>query len=220
VSQPCTRGCDVKAPGTLDKSLGEFWVSNPWDVVKNGHNLSCFERKRTWMNVGGSDFLDVSFLTGADGDGDGRSVVAADLRNNGRQDLLVRQVGGGPLLLYENHFPQRHYLKVSLRGQAGGGPAGASSNRLGIGARLVAEVQGRRLVRELYPINSYRSQAPNLVHFGLADATKVERLTIRWPSGKVQVLRDVAADAHIVVDEAKEGAEAIETVVPGQTIQP
>jgi hypothetical protein len=193
-------------------------VSNPWDIFKNGHNLSCYERNRTWMNVGGSSFLDVSFLTAADSDGDGRCVVAADFRNNGRQDLIVRQVGGGALLLFENQFPQRHYLEVSLRGKAG--PPGASSNRLGIGARLVAEVQGLQLVRELYPVNSYRSQAPNRVHFGLADATRVERLTIRWPSGKVQVLRDVAADAHIVVDEAKEGSDAIETVVPGQTIQP
>jgi hypothetical protein len=219
VSQPCDRGAAIGAPGKVDESLGEFWVSNPWDIVKNGHNLSAFERNRTWLNVGGSDFLDVSFLTGADSDGDGRSVVATDFRNNGRQDLLVRQTGGGALLLFENQFPQRHYLKVSLRGRPGpsGGP---SSNRLGVGARLVAEVQGRQIVREMYPVNSYRSQAPNQVHFGLGDAASVERLTIRWPSGKVQVLQNLSADAHIVIDEGKEGSAAIETVVPGRTVQP
>jgi hypothetical protein len=168
------------------------------------------------MNVGGGGFLDVSSLTGADNDGDGRCVVAGDFRNCGRQDLLVRQVSGapqsGPLLLYENNFPQRHYLKVSLRGR--------QSNRLGVGARLTAVVGGRRLVREMFPINSFRSQAPNLVHFGLADAERVERLEVRWPSGKTQVLTDVKADAHIVVDEGKEGAAAVETVVPGRTTEP
>jgi hypothetical protein len=164
------------------------------------------------MNVRGGNFLDISFLTGADSDGDGRSVVAADFSNNGRQDLIVRQVGGGPLLLFENRFPQRHYLKVSLRG--------TKSNRQGIGARLVAEVNGQKLVRELYPLNSFRSEMPNLVHFGLADSDKVERLTICWPSGKEQVLTDLKADAHIVVDEDKEGATAVETVVPGKTIAP
>jgi hypothetical protein len=171
------------------------------------------------MNVGGKDFVDVSFLTAADSDGDGRSAVAADFRNNGRLGLVVRQTGGGALLFFENQFPQRHYLEVSLRGAAG--PAGGlSSNRLGVGARLVAEIQGRKLVRELYPINSYRSQAPNVVHFGLGDAAAVDRLTIRWPSGKVQELQDLAADAHIVVDEAKEGPAAVETVVPGRTVAP
>jgi hypothetical protein len=212
VSQPCDRGASIAQPGELDKSLGEFWVDNPWDIVSKGFNLSAYERKRTWMNVRGSNFLDISFLTGADNDGDGRSVVAADFSNNGRQDLIVRQAGGGPLRLYENNFPQRHFLKVSLRG--------AKSNRQGIGARLVAEVKDQKLVRELYPLNSFRSEMPNLVHFGLADSDRVEKLTIRWPSGKVQVFSNLKADGHIVVDEDKEGAAAVEIVAPGTTIAP
>jgi hypothetical protein len=212
VSQPCDRGACIAQPGAVDKSLGEFWVENPWDIVNKGFNLSAYERKRTWMNVRGANFLDISFLTGADNDGDGRSVVAADFSNNGRQDLIVRQVGGGPLLLYENNFPQRHYLKVSLRG--------SKSNRQGIGARLVAEVHGQQLVRELYPLNSFRSEMPNLVHFGLGDSDMVEKLTIRWPSGRLQVLTDLKSDSHIVVDEAKDGADAVGLVVPGREIAP
>jgi hypothetical protein len=212
VSQPCDRSCTIPAPGKLDSALKEFWVENPWDIVKNGHNLSAYERKRTWMNIGGQNFLDLSYLTGTDNDGDGRSVVAGDFSNNGRQDLIVRNVGGGALRLYENNFPQRHYLEVSLRGR--------QSNRLGIGARLTAHVNGRKLVREMYPINSFRSQAANIVHFGLGDATTIDRLEIRWPSGKTQVLQNVQADAHVVVDEDKEGNAAIEKVVPGQVYQP
>ena len=87
-------------------------------------------------------------------------------------------------------------------------------------ARLTAIVNGQRLVREMNPLNSYRSQMPNLVHFGMADAERVERLEVRWPSGKTQVFTDLPADRHIVVDEEKEGAAAVETVAPGQTIQP
>jgi hypothetical protein len=219
VSQPSDRGAAIAAPGVLDKSLGEFWVSNPWTIASSGHNLSAFERDRTWLNVQGKDFLDISYLTGADNDGDGRCVVAADFRNNGRLDLIVRQVGGGPLLLFQNNFPQRHYLTVSLRGSLA--PAGdLVSNRQGIGARLVAELDGRQLVRELYPINSLRSQAPSRVHFGLGDAKKIDWLTIRWPSGRIQVLQDIPADGHIVVDEAREGTAAVARVVPGTTIQP
>src|SRR5207247_10536597 len=97
---------------------------------------------------------------------------------------------------------------------------GETSNRPGSGARLVAMVAGQSLVRELYPLNSFRSQMPNLVHFGLGDATKVDRLTIRWPSGKVQELIDVAADQHILVDEGLEGSAAVQTVVPGQMMAP
>jgi hypothetical protein len=216
VSQPQNRGAKIAVPGGLDKSLGEFWVANPWQIVREGHNLSAFERNRTWMNVGGSNFLDVSFLTAADSDGDGRSAVAADFRNNGRQELIVRQVGGGALLLFENHFPQRHYLKVTLRGKPEPGKR-PTSNRQGIGARLTAHAGGRQVVREMYPINSYRSQAVNLVHFGLGDAPKVDRLVVRWPSGRVQELKDIPADRHVVVEEGK---ATVETVEPGRRIEP
>jgi hypothetical protein len=220
VSQPTDRGACVPCPGPLDENLGEFWSTSPWRVSAEGHNLSCFERKRTYLNVagaeGGRDFLDISFLSGADNDSDGRSIVAGDFRNIGRLDLVVRQVGGGPVVLYENQFPQRHYLKVSLRGKMTPGQT-PTSNRQGIGARLTAYVKGQQLVRELFPANTYRSQMPKIVHFGLADADKVDKLVIRWPSGTESVLTDVPADRHIVVDE--DGTK-VETIAPGKTIQP
>jgi enediyne biosynthesis protein E4 len=219
VSQPYDRKAKVPKPGQLDQKLGEFWVENPWDIIDYGHNLSAFERKRCWLNVRGKDFLDISYLSGADNDSDGRGIVAGDFRNNGRLDLVVRQVGGGAVLLYENHFPQRHYLKVSLRGRPD--PAARpTSNRQGVGARLIAEVNGQKLHRELFPHNTFRSQMPTHVHFGLGDAGAVDKLTIRWPSGNVQVLTDVPADRHIVVEEGKEGKDAIEIVVPGRTMRP
>jgi hypothetical protein len=212
VSQPFKRGASIPAPGKLDSALGEFWVNNPWDIVSQGHNLSAYERKRTFLNVQGRDFVDISFVTGMDSDGDGRSVVAGDFRNDGRLDLVVRQVGGGPLLLFENQVPRAHYLTVSLRG--------TKSNRLGIGARLSATAGGIVQTRELFPLNSFRSQMPSRVHFGLGAAPKVDRLTIHWPSGVTQELKDLAADRHIVVEEGREGPDATEVVVPGQTIGP
>jgi hypothetical protein len=210
VSQPSNRNCDVKQPGSLDEKLGEFWVGNPWEIVTGGHNLSSFERNRVYVNAGGGEFLDVSHLSGADSDGDGRGVVAADFRNSGMPDLIVRQVGGGPLLLFENRLPPARYLTVTLRGD--------KSNRRGIGARLTAEVNGRRIVRELFPSNGYSSQAPSQVQFGLGRDAKVDKLTVRWPSGKVQVLTGLAADRHVVIDESRDGA--VETVTPGTTIRP
>jgi hypothetical protein len=200
----------------MDASLKEWWVSNPWEIVNQGRNLSAYERNRAYLNVGGQNFLDISHLTSADSEGDGRAVVAGDFRNNGRLELVVRQVGGGAFMLFENNFPQRHYLEVTLRGKPVPGKV-PTSNRQGIGARLIAEVKGRRIVRELYPANTYSSQSPLVTHFGLADDTRVDRLIVRWPSGTEQVLRDVPGDQHIVVEEGK--AE-FEKVVPGQVIQP
>jgi enediyne biosynthesis protein E4 len=151
-------------------------------------------------------------VTGADSDGDGRSVVAGDFRNDGRMDLLVRQVGGGSVLLFENQFPPAHYLSISLRG--------TKSNRLGIGARISMNAADLKQVRELYPQNGFRSQIASRLHFGLGEQSRVDRLTIRWPSGEIQQLTDLAVDRHIVVEEGKEGAAAIEVVTPGSVIKP
>ncbi len=212
MSRPTERTGAVKLPGKLDSSLGEFWVENPWEIVAAGHNLSSFERNRVYLNAGGGSFVEVSHLSGADSDGDGRGVVPADFRGNGQLDLLVRQAGGGALILYENRLPAKHYLHVSLNGRTG--------NKRGIGARLTAIVNGKPIVRELYPANTFASQAPSLVHFGLGDQTKVEKLTIRWPSGQEQVLTDVMADRHIEVTEGVDGPAAISTIVPGQQRMP
>ncbi len=155
----------------------------------------------------GKNFLDISYLTGSDSDGDGRSVVAADLNNDGRQDLIVRQVGGGPLLIYENLFPKRHWLKLTLRG--------TKSNSLGIGAKVTISVAGRQLVREMNPINSYRSQGPSLIHLGLGDADHIDALSIRWPSGLVQELGPLKADRHILIQE---NSARIHTFQPSQPL--
>jgi hypothetical protein len=212
----------VPTPGKLDKSLGEWWVENPWEIAARGNNLSCFERNRAYLNVGQGgerNFVEISHLTGADSDGDGRCAVAADFRNNGQLDLVVRQAGGGALLLYENRFPKKHYLEVSLRGDPKPGTV-PTSNRQGIGARIVVEVNGRKIYRDMYPVNSYLSQAPLRAHFGLGEDTQVDRLTIHWPSGKVQVFHSLAADRHVFVNEGTEGAAALTTVVPGQLMRP
>jgi hypothetical protein len=193
VAQPLDRSVALAAPGPVDSSVGEFWIGNPWLFHGAKKNLSAYERNRVFMNHDGKRFFDVSFLSHADSDGDGRSVAAADFNNDGMVDLIVRQIGGGSVMLYENNFPQRNWLKVSLNG--------TRSNKLGIGARLIAEVGGRRISRELYPMNTFLAQMPSLVHFGLDEASEVDRLTILWPSGVEQVLEHVPANQHIEVTE-------------------
>ncbi len=212
MSQPYDRSCCVPKPGKIDAELGEFWTESPWQIGIDGHNLSAYERDKTWVNVKGKQFLDMSYLMGTDSDGDGRGVVAGDFRNTGHLDLLVRGSGGGPVALYENQMTSGNYLTVTLRG--------TKSNRQGIGARLVAQAGGQQIVRELYPSNGFRAQMPSLVHLGLGSATRLERLVIHWPSGEVQELTGLAANRHVVITEGRRGVQAVETVVPGHTILP
>lgn len=201
MAQPFDRSGFVPPAGELDTQAGQFWVGNPWAIVASQKNLSAYERNRTFLNLDKLRFVDISYLTGTDSDGDGRSVIATDLTGDGMQDLVVRQAGGGPLLIFENRFPRRHYLRVSLRG--------ITSNGMGVGARLTAYVAGRLLVRELYPSDTYVCRHPCDVHFGLGDATAVQRLTVRWPSGQLQELTGIPVDHHIRITEGRPDYQVI-----------
>ena len=191
-------------PAELDESLDEFWSGNVFDIQLS-HNLSGYERNRTYLNVGGENFVDVSFSSGTDSDGDGRCVVPIDFNLDGQQDLMVRQVGGGPLKLFQNHFPRQNWLKVSLRG--------VESNRLGIGSRVVAKIGNRQIVRELWPVNTFFSQAGSSVHIGLGAGEEIDELFIRWPSGKQQRFNALEANQHVLI---KEGNSQLSVVKPGE----
>jgi len=81
-------------------------------------------------------------------------------------------------------------------------PAGAASGTAGSGPLALAESErvflanieqrGLVLTRRGWPVH---------VHFGLAGAAKVDKLTVTWPSGLVQEFTDVAGDRHVVIKE-------------------
>ena len=78
----------------------------------------------------------------------------------------------------------RHALEVLL--------VGVRSNRNGIGARVTITTHGRTQMREVKSGSSYLGQNDLRVHFGLGDVTRVERVDVRWPTGEVETIRDVA----------------------------
>jgi len=78
---------------------------------------------------------------------------------------------------------------------------GHKSNRQGIGARLTLETELGRQVREVKAGDSYLSSSDPRVHFGLGNAREIRSLTIRWPSGIVQTLKDLVPGRYHTIEE-------------------
>jgi len=100
-----------------------------------------------------------------------------------------------------------HWVDIKLIGamrpgdrNSAPGPA-AKSNRDGIGARVEIVAGGRRQTAERVASSGYLSQNDGRLHFGLGEASTVDQITVRWPSGKVQTLAGQAADRVITVEE-------------------
>jgi enediyne biosynthesis protein E4 len=146
----------------------------------NGRSLAGRQSKRVWLNDGAGQFQDVAQLVGAADRHDGRAVALADVENRGVLDVLVANQRG-PLLLYRNEVaPERHWIAFELEGTA--------SNRSAIGARVRVFWNGQEQLQELLAASGYAAQNQRRLHFGLGENAEVERVTIRWPSGREQTI--------------------------------
>ena len=117
-----------------------------------------------------------------------RGLVAADLDNDGRLELLSTRLAEG-VVVWRNTSPERRWLRLRL--------VGSSSNRDGIGA--VIRVSGQ--TNHMSSAIGYASSRVEPVHFGLANVEKVEAIDVIWPSGRTQRLTDVPTNQTIVVTE-------------------
>jgi hypothetical protein len=124
-----------------------------------------------------------------------RSLSAADIDNDGDLDLLIGNVGQTADLLRNDGGNNNNSLSIRT--------VGSKSNRDGIGARLKLTIAGKVLLQEVRAGSSYLSQSDLRVHFGMGKAPRAERLEIRWPSGAVEMLKDVEANQILTVTEGR-----------------
>jgi hypothetical protein len=123
----------------------------------------------------------------------GRGAVFADYDNDGDVDVFILNHSDRPLLLRNDGGNKKHWLKVRLRC--------TKSNRSGFGAKVAIEVGGNKQFQEIGSQPSYLSQNALEAHFGLGQASKVDRLTVRFPSGAVRELTGLPANQIVVVQE-------------------
>jgi len=153
------------------------------------------EPKEAFMNLGDGKFCDASEQAGPalKEVRVSRGVAKADLDNDGNVDVVIEDLDGKPMVLHNQGVPGRHWVSFEL--------AGTKSNKLAIGAKLKIIAGGITQTDEIHSGGGYLSQHDLRVHFGLNAATKVDSVEIKWPSGKTDTLKDLAADKFYAVLE-------------------
>ncbi len=150
----------------------------------NDMSLSGFQRKTCFLNQQGQRFVDVAPMVGINETHDGRSVAFADLWNRGALDMIVAH-HRGPLLVYKNEAaPENRWVSFDLEG-------GPKSNRSAIGASVTVQWNGMRQVQNVEGGSGFCAQNMRRLHFGLGKDAKIDKVVVRWPSGREQTLEDV-----------------------------
>jgi enediyne biosynthesis protein E4 len=185
---------DIDNDGRLDIFIANGHVYP--EVDKHGLGTRYQQRKQIFVNEG-TRFRHASTEIGGGLliEKSSRGAAFGDYDNDGDIDALVINMNDRPTLLRNDTAPGNHWITVRL--------VGSKSNRDGIGTRVAIEAGNRKQTTLVRGDGSYMSHSDTRAHFGLAEATRVDRLEIRWPSGVVESATGLAADRFYL---AREGA--------------
>jgi hypothetical protein len=151
---------------------------------------------RMFRNRGGTSFADITIAAGLGHLQKGHAIAFADLENTGHEDIFEEMGGALPgdtyqSTLYHNPGNANHSITLILEG--------VQTNRAAFGARIDVTLATPAAKRHIYRTVGYGSSFggnPLRQHIGLGSSTRIEQLTISWPtSHTTQKFFNIAADA-------------------------
>ncbi|MEE3259454.1 MAG: CRTAC1 family protein [Candidatus Latescibacterota bacterium] len=122
-----------------------------------------------------------------------RSAAVFDLDRDGDLDIVTNEFNAGPMVLISDLSARKkplHYVEIELVGRA--------SNRSGLGATVIVSAGGQRYAKVHDGQSGYLSQSLYPLYFGLGAAAAIDRIEVRWPSGKKQVLDGPIAPNRLI----------------------
>jgi hypothetical protein len=122
-----------------------------------------------------------------------RGAAFGDFDNDGNVDILVFNMNEPPSLLRNEYSGPNGWLELKLEGTA--------SNRAALGAIVRVTASGRTQAQAVLSQSSYYSHDDLRLHFGLGAAAAADTIEVRWPSGRVETLKNVRGRRVVTIRE-------------------
>jgi len=182
---------DVDNDGWLDLFVANGHVYPQMDQI---HGSAPYrEPMHLFRNLRDGTFEDISTVLSAIPEASRRGAAFGDLNNDGKIDVVLVNTDGPPTLLLNQTENKNHRVLFKL--------VGTKSNKSAIGARVTVKAGKLVQISEVRGGGSYLSQNDPRLHFGLGAWSTMEEVEIKWPSGRVETLRDIPADFIYTVVE-------------------
>jgi len=173
-------------------------------VSHSGH-----ERNHLFLSREGSQFIDISGISGLDDSSDGRAFALFDYDRDGWQDVAVVNANTPLLRLYRNQIggasgtaPGNQFLAIRLvGGNQTAAVNSALSNRDGVGARVSIVLENQTLLREQSCGEGLSAQNSSTMLVGVGAVDVIPRVTVLWPSGREQSMEQIPVQSLITVFE-------------------
>lgn len=169
------------------------------DIFKTNGELKHLygQEDQLFENIENGKFKDVSVKRGEYFREEyvGRGACLGDYDNDGDIDIYIVNLNSQGMFLRNNKGNQNNWLTLNL--------VGSTSNRDGIGSRIKLMTGGKVQTAQKKSTSGYLSQNDSRVHFGLMKNAVVEKIEIKWPSGKFQVLENIKANQILTIKEQK-----------------
>ncbi len=198
----------LRAPSYYLLGFGTQFIDGELDgwrdlVIANGHiddlrheQTPCEMPPQYFRNLGDARFAELSASDLGEffeGKYFGRSMARLDWNRDGLEDLMIMHLASPSALLTNQTTGAGHYFALQLRG--------VQSSRDAIGAIATVAAGDRTYRQWLIAGDGYQASNQRQLIFGLGGQTRVDKLTIHWPSGLEQEFRDLAADQELIVVE-------------------
>lgn len=178
---------------TFGSGFGDYDNDGDLDLfITNGFCNTALQNV-LYENQGDGSFIEATNLLPGNDTICSFGMAWGDINRDGFLDLIIANCKNGKSdtekvnTLLMNKGNANHWLSLRL--------TGTRSNTSAIGAivKVKARVNGKTFwqIREVSAQSGYAGQNSLVVHFGLGDASVVEQLVIRWPSGGEKVLEGV-----------------------------
>jgi len=171
-------------------------------LMASGSSWSGHEFHNCYVNLGDGRFAEASFALGLAAPEDGRGVAVVDWEGDGDLDLWFRNRTGPQVRFMRNEGARDgRFISFHLTGK--------TANRDAVGATVEVDAGGRVVSRTVVSGDGYLSQSSRWLHFGLDDASSIDRVVIRWPGGEPEEIRGLEPGRRYLVTQGTGRAVAV-----------
>lgn len=147
-----------------------------------------------YRNLGNYQFENLAEAWGLNEQTHSTGAAYADLNNDGQLDLIVCNQGE-QAHIYKNTGTS-NYIQIQCSGEK-------NQNTFGYGCKFVIKNKNQTSLAEMQTTHGYQSSSQPIINLGLGDLTSVDEITVVWPGGSYQTLKNVKANQKIILKSSQ-----------------